>query len=289
MQATERLPVYPDLAGKVVVVTGGSGGIGAVTCRLFAANGAKVAVNGRDQARIQAVVDAIRVAGGQAVGVGADCTDLAAVEQLRQEVEQQLGPAEVLAAFVGGGRALPGPVAQVPVEDWQSTVDGTLTATFLTLKSFLPGMIQRGRGVILTMASSAARLPGLGAPAPYVAAKAGVVMLTRQVAGRGRPSWRARQLPGPAHDPDRADPAAGAGGVAAEDGGGGPAGTVGDSRGRRPGGNVPGLRQRRLDHRRHPGRGRRLRHDLSTTGPGAPLPSGAGVARWRESRSRIPV
>jgi 3-oxoacyl-[acyl-carrier protein] reductase len=182
MQATERLPVYPDLAGKVVVVTGGSGGIGAVTCRLFAANGAKVAVNGRDQARIQAVVDAIRVAGGQAVGVGADCTDLAAVEQLRQEVEQQLGPAEVLAAFVGGGRALPGPVAQVPVEDWQSTVDGTLTATFLTLKSFLPGMIQRGRGVILTMASSAARLPGLGAPAPYVAAKAGVVMLTRHVA-----------------------------------------------------------------------------------------------------------
>jgi 3-oxoacyl-[acyl-carrier protein] reductase len=163
-------------------VTGGSGGIGAVTCRLFAANGAKVAVNGRDQSRIQAVVDAIRAAGGQAVGVAADCTDLAAVEQLRQQVEQQLGPAEVLAAFVGGGRARPGPVAQVPVEDWQSTVDGTLTATFLTLKSFLPGMIQRGRGAILTMASSAARLPGLGAPAPYVAAKAGVVMLTREVA-----------------------------------------------------------------------------------------------------------
>jgi 3-oxoacyl-[acyl-carrier protein] reductase len=163
-------------------VTGGSGGIGAVTCRLFAANGAKVAVNGRDQSRIEAVVDAIRADGGQAVGVAADCTDLAAVEQLRQEVEQQLGPAEVLAAFVGGGRARPGPVAQVPVEDWQSTVDGTLTATFLTLKSFLPGMIQRGRGAILTMASSAARLPGLGAPAPYVAAKAGVVMLTREVA-----------------------------------------------------------------------------------------------------------
>jgi len=126
MQATERLPVYPDLAGKVVVVTGGSGGIGAVTCRLFAANGARVAVNGRDQARIQAVVDAIRAAGGQAVGVAADCTDLAAVEQ-------QLGPAEVLAAFVGGGRARPGSVVQVPVEDWHSTVDGTLTATFLRL------------------------------------------------------------------------------------------------------------------------------------------------------------
>jgi 3-oxoacyl-[acyl-carrier protein] reductase len=182
MQATERLPVYPDLAGKVAVVTGGSGGIGAVTCRLLAANGTRVAVNGRDPARIQAVVDAIHAAGGQAVGVAADCTDPAGVERLRQRVEQDLGPAEVVAAFVGGGRARPGPVTEVTEEDWRSTVDGSLTATFLTLKSFLPGMLQRGRGVILTMASSAARLPGLGAPAPYVAAKAGVIMLSRQVA-----------------------------------------------------------------------------------------------------------
>jgi 3-oxoacyl-[acyl-carrier protein] reductase len=128
------------------------------------------------------VVDAIHATGGEAIGVTGDCTDLAAIERLRQQVEHDLGPAEVLAAFVGGGRARPGPIADVPVEDWRSTVDGSLTATFLTLKSFLPGMIQRGRGAILTMASSAARLPGLGAPAPYVAAKAGVVMLTRQVA-----------------------------------------------------------------------------------------------------------
>jgi 3-oxoacyl-[acyl-carrier protein] reductase len=182
MQANDKVPIYPDLAGKIAVVTGGSGGIGAATCRLLAANGARVVVNGRDQARIQAVVDAIHASGGEAIGVTGDCTDLAAVERLRQQVEQDLGPAEVLAAFVGGGRARPGPVADVAEEDWRSTVDGSLTATFLTLKSFLPGMTQRGRGAIVTMASSAARLPGLGAPAPYVAAKAGVVMLTRQVA-----------------------------------------------------------------------------------------------------------
>jgi 3-oxoacyl-[acyl-carrier protein] reductase len=182
MQTSDNAVVYPDLAGKVAVVTGGSGAIGAATCRLLAANGARVVVNGRDQAKIDAVVDAIRATGGEAIGVTGDCTDLAAVKRLRQQVEQDLGPAEVLASFVGGGRARPGPVADVPVEDWRSTVDGTLTATFLTLKSFLPGMIERGRGAIVTMASSAARLPGLGAPAPYVAAKAGVVMLTRQVA-----------------------------------------------------------------------------------------------------------
>jgi 3-oxoacyl-[acyl-carrier protein] reductase len=182
MQANDKLPIYPDLAGKVAVVTGGSGGIGAATCRLLAANGARVAVNGRDQARIDTVVQAIRATGGEAIGVAGDCTDLTAVESLRQQVEQDLGPADVLAAFVGGGRARPGPVAEVPEPDWRSTVDGSLTATFLTLKGFLPAMIERGRGAIVTMASSAARLPGLGAPAPYVAAKAGVVMLTRQVA-----------------------------------------------------------------------------------------------------------
>src|SRR5215213_886054 len=195
MQANDKVPIYPDLAGKVAVVTGGSGGIGAATCRLLAANGARVAVNGRDQARIDTVVDAIRATGGEAIGAAGDCTELTAVERLRQQVEQDLGPAEVLAAFVGGGRARPGPVAEVPEQDWRSTVDGSLTATFLTLKSFLPGMIERGRGAIVTMASSAARLPGLGAPAPYVAAKAGVVMLTRQVASEvGRHGVRANCL-----------------------------------------------------------------------------------------------
>jgi len=182
MPASDKLPSYPDLAGKVAVVTGGSGGIGAATCRLLAANGAKVVVNGRDQAKLDRVVDSIHADGGAAVGVAADVTDLAAVQRLRQQAEQAFGPAEVVAAFVGGGQARPGPVAEVTEQDWQSTLDGSLTATFLALKSFLPGMVQRGRGAIVTMASSAARLPGLGAPAPYVAAKAGVIALTRQAA-----------------------------------------------------------------------------------------------------------
>jgi 3-oxoacyl-[acyl-carrier protein] reductase len=125
MQASDRLPVYPDLADKVAVVTGGSGGIGAATCRLLAANGAKVVVNGRDQTRIDTVVDTIRAGGGQATGVAGDCTDLAAVERMRRQVEQDLGPAEVRAGWGGGGGPRPGPVADVLEEDWRSTMDGS--------------------------------------------------------------------------------------------------------------------------------------------------------------------
>jgi 3-oxoacyl-[acyl-carrier protein] reductase len=176
-----KVPTYSDLAGKVAVVTGGSGGIGAATCKVLASNGVKVAVNGREGAKIHSVVDKIRSAGGEALGVAADCTDLAAIERMRKQTEEELGPVEVVAAFAGGGRARPGALAQTTEEEWHSTVDANLTATFLTLKSFLPGMIERGGGSIVTMASSAARFP-TGAPAPYAAAKAGVIMLTRQVA-----------------------------------------------------------------------------------------------------------
>ena len=180
-ESTLKAPIYPNLAGKVGVVTGGSGGIGAATCRLLAANGVKVAVNGRDETKIAVVVEAIRSAGGEVLGVAADCTDLAAVERMRKQAEGELGPVEVVCAFAGGGRARPGPVAQTTEEEWHSTVDANLTATFLTLKSFLPGMIERGGGSIVTMASSAARFP-TGAPTPYAAAKAGVIVLTSQVA-----------------------------------------------------------------------------------------------------------
>jgi len=179
---TGNIPTYPDLAGKVALVTGGSGGIGAAACRLLAASGAEVAVNGRDEASIGAVVDEIRSDGGQAIRAVADVTDFAAIERMRRRVEQELGPVEVLAALAGGGGPPPGPTAQITEEEWHSAIDGNLTSTFLTLKSFLPGMIERGSGSIVTMASSAGRVP-TPAPTAYAAAKAGVVMLSRQVAG----------------------------------------------------------------------------------------------------------
>jgi len=180
-QYAATFPTYPDLAGKVAVVTGGSGGIGAATCRALAANGVKVAVNGRDEAKIAAVVSEIQAHGGQALGVAADVTDFAAIDHMRQQVEQGLGTVDVLAVFAASGGPPPSPLAQISEEGWRAAIDGNLTATFLTLKCFLPGMIERRQGAIVTMASSAGRVP-TPAPIAYAAAKAGVVMLSRQVA-----------------------------------------------------------------------------------------------------------
>ncbi|NEA26722.1 SDR family NAD(P)-dependent oxidoreductase [Actinomadura bangladeshensis] len=182
--------MYPELNGTVAVITGGSRGIGAATARAFAAEGAKVAVIGRDQEALDGVAKEV---GG--VGAAADVTDLAAVEAARRRIEDELGPAGVLCAFAGGGIARPGPTAAMTEEEWRSVVDGNLTATFLTLKAFLPGMQERKAGSIITMSSSAGRLPTnlpggggrelgnpWGAPVAYEAAKAGVQALTRHVA-----------------------------------------------------------------------------------------------------------
>jgi 3-oxoacyl-[acyl-carrier protein] reductase len=96
-------------------------------------------------------------------------------------VEKELGCVNLLVAFAGGSAIRPGPVEKVTEEDWRLVLEGNLTATFLAVKSFLPGMIERRHGVIVTMASTAGRLPSQ-APAPYSAAKAGVLMFSRNLA-----------------------------------------------------------------------------------------------------------
>ncbi len=182
---TSTIPAYPDLAGKVAVVTGSSRGIGAATCRMLAANGARVVVNGRDEAAVRETAEDIRAGGGEVTGIAGDVADLDALQRLREATERTYGPVEVLGAFVAGGGPLPGPTAQITEPEWDAAIRGNLSVTFLTLKCFLPGMIKRGRGSIITMASTAARYAGgdpIGAPTGYAVAKAGVVRLTQEVA-----------------------------------------------------------------------------------------------------------
>jgi 3-oxoacyl-[acyl-carrier protein] reductase len=176
------VPSYPDLAGKVAVVTGGSKGIGAATCVLLGHNGARVAVCGRDPQTIERVTSDTRGAGAAAaVGLAADLTTQDGVARLRADVEENLGPAEVLFAFAGGFGARTS-LLQTQLEEWNAVVASNLTSTFLTLREFAPGMVERGSGSIVTMASNAARFLDIKLTASYAAAKAGIAMLSRHAA-----------------------------------------------------------------------------------------------------------
>jgi 3-oxoacyl-[acyl-carrier protein] reductase len=173
--------IYPDLAGKVAVVTGGSRGIGAETARALAENGVSVAVVGRDEAAIATTVDEIIVHGGQAVGIAADCTVEEDLTQLGLSVESRLGPVDILAVFAGGN-GMPVPTEAETGTHWREVIESDLTSTFLTVSTFLPGMITRRSGVIITMSSAAGRQAAQSAAA-YAAAKAGVVAFSRHLAG----------------------------------------------------------------------------------------------------------
>ncbi len=171
---------YPDIAGKVAVITGGSRGIGAATARAFASNGASVAVVGRDEQALAAVAQGIRGDGGRAVGIRADCTVEADVEQLVTEVTDELGSPDILATFAGGN-GMPVPTPEETVGHWREVVESELTSTFLTIRAFVPDMVERHEGSIITMSSAAARQPAQSSAA-YAAAKAGVIALTRHLA-----------------------------------------------------------------------------------------------------------
>ena len=175
------------LNDKVTLVTGSSRGIGAAIAKLFAQEGARVVLHGRDAAALSGVQAEIERAGGQVMVVTADVTNFAELETLRQTIEQTFGPIAILVANAGGSFTKPGPIEQLSEEGWHASLDGNLTATFLTLKSILPGMKERHTGNIITISSAAGRRPHPGSPIPYGAAKAGLQLLTQDVAAQVGP------------------------------------------------------------------------------------------------------
>ena len=113
-----------DLEGQIALVTGSSRGIGAAIATLFAAEGAVVVVHGRDADAVAAVAAQIEKTGGRAVPAIADLTDYGQIEAMREAIEREAGPVDVVVANAGGNPVRPGPVEEISEADWRRSVDG---------------------------------------------------------------------------------------------------------------------------------------------------------------------
>ncbi|HTY40824.1 MAG TPA: SDR family NAD(P)-dependent oxidoreductase [Thermoanaerobaculia bacterium] len=168
------------LKERVAVVTGATSGLGEAAARLFAEEGAKVVVSGRDEARGRRVIAAIADAGGTAVFVRADVTRAADCERLVAETLRAFG-GRLDVLFHNAGVYFPRTAVEMSEEEWDATVDSSLKGAWLMCKYALPTMIAQRRGVIILQASGWGIQGGDKAVA-YCAAKGGVVVMTKALA-----------------------------------------------------------------------------------------------------------
>ncbi len=171
-----------DFSGRVALVTGGSGGIGAALCARLADAGAIVAVHyAHNREPAEAVVARIAAAGGRASVFSADLRDATAPARLVDGVEGELGPVDILAANAGLGRR--GTYEEIDAAAFDETIAVNLRAPYLLARRVLPGMRERRFGRILFTSSGAALTGGIVGP-HYAASKAGLHGLTHFLASR---------------------------------------------------------------------------------------------------------
>ena len=180
--------MYDDLRDRVVLVTGSSRGIGAAIAAAFAQVGARVVLHGRDEAALTAGRKQIESAGGRAMVVTGDVTKSSDLERMRAQITDGFGPVDVLVANAGSTTSRPMPIEEIDEADWRSDVELNLTATFLTVKCFLPDMKRRGSGAIITISSAAGRRASARTLVAYGAAKAGVQIFTQDLAAQAGPA-----------------------------------------------------------------------------------------------------
>lgn len=168
---------------RVAVVTGAGRGIGRAAARRLSREGYRVALTARSEAELR---DTAADCPGDTLVLPADITDPLAVDRLFSEVEGSWGRVDVLVANAGAG--VSASVAKTTDEQWQRMLDLNLTAPFRCLRRALPGMLDRGHGRVVVVASVAAKV---GEPyiSAYTASKHGALGLVRsaaaEVADRG--------------------------------------------------------------------------------------------------------
>jgi NAD(P)-dependent dehydrogenase (short-subunit alcohol dehydrogenase family) len=172
--------------GKVVLVTGGNSGMGHAAAQRLAREGAAVVLGARRKDLGDAVVAGIRAAGGQALFVPTDVTVEADVEHLVKAAVREFGRLDAAFNNAGGGTTF-GPVQDLPETGWRADVDLNLTSVFFSLKHQVPALLAAGGGSIVNNASNLG-VVGMPTASPYVAAKHGIVGLTRAAALELAPS-----------------------------------------------------------------------------------------------------
>jgi NAD(P)-dependent dehydrogenase (short-subunit alcohol dehydrogenase family) len=176
------------MGDRVAVITGGGGGIGAATARLFAGQGAHVVIVDIDGGLAARTVDDIAASGGSAVAVVADVRDGAAVDDLARSVLDRYGRVDVLVNNVGHWLRHPGNFVDTDPPLWDELYRINLQHVFLVSHAFLPAMVARRAGAIVNV-SSVEGLRGYPEDPVYAAFKAAVIQFTRslavQVGGHG--------------------------------------------------------------------------------------------------------
>jgi 3-oxoacyl-[acyl-carrier protein] reductase len=178
--ATPLATLERSIRGRVAVVTGAASGIGRATARLFAHEGASVAVIDRDAAGAEKVAAEIAAAGGTARAFALDVADAAQIDPVFAALRAALGPVDILVNNAGVSLLTPigGPGFEAA---WETTLAVNLTAYARCVRACLDDLRRRGQGRIVNIAST----EGLGATAfisPYTASKHGVIGLTRALA-----------------------------------------------------------------------------------------------------------
>jgi NAD(P)-dependent dehydrogenase (short-subunit alcohol dehydrogenase family) len=167
------------LKDRVALITGGTSGIGEATAVLFAKEGARVTITGRDEKRGHAVAERITNDGGKAIFIR---SDVRRAEDCRQAVDETLRAFDRLdILFNNAGVFFPHTTLDCTEEEWDLQMEVNLKGTFLMSKAALPRMIKLGRGVIINN-SSGWGIAGGDAAVAYCASKGGVVLLTKAMA-----------------------------------------------------------------------------------------------------------
>jgi NAD(P)-dependent dehydrogenase (short-subunit alcohol dehydrogenase family) len=167
------------LANKTALITGGNSGIGLATAKLFVAEGAKVAITGRDQARLEA---AAKELGPNALAIVADATDVAATEQAVAKAVEKFGKLDIVFANAGIGANTP--IGGTTLETFESVLKTNITAVFFTVQAAVPHLNDGGSIVLNGSVISVLGSPGYAA---YAASKAGVRAMARVMASELSP------------------------------------------------------------------------------------------------------